>query len=261
MAHKFTTAAFLIIGNEILDGSTKDKNLAELIAQLNPKGILVREVRVVRDEEVAIIDALKQFTDAYDFVFTSGGIGPTHDDITTSTVAKFFGKELQLNQESLQTMQDRYKVEGRDLSYMNDYVMKMAYLPQDAVPIKNSISAAPGFQIGKVYVLAGVPNIFQAMLESLLTEVPQGRVMHSSSMLVYVGESRIAEDLEKMEEEESATNNLEIGSYPRRLEGGPPHYSVKVVARSDQPQLPNEVLGKLQKIFKQRGIDCKMDTP
>ncbi|MCH9664855.1 MAG: competence/damage-inducible protein A [Gammaproteobacteria bacterium] len=261
MSSKFPTAAFLIIGNEILDGSTKEKNLAQLIEKLKPKGILVKEARVVRDDEPTIVAALGQLCDAYDFVFTSGGIGPTHDDITVEAVAKFFGVDLHLNEEALQLMQTRYEESGKDASYMNDAVKKMAYMPPNSVLIENSISAAPGFQLGKVFVLAGVPSIFAAMLEALVVKLPNGPVMHSASMLVYAGESRIAVPLDELEQEQAAEHYLEIGSYPRQRESnGTTEHFVKVVVRSHEPEYPETTLAKLKASLAELGIDCELQS-
>lgn len=238
-------AAFIIIGNEILDGSTKEGNLQTLIAGLKPKGIAVMEVRVVRDEEEHIKIALAQTTPAYDYVFTSGGIGPTHDDITSQSVAAFFNSKLELNQDALQRLTARYE----DPSYINDAVKKMACIPVGAKLIDNSISAAPGFQLENVYVLAGVPKVFTVMLAEVLHQIPSSELLHSGSMTVYSGESRIAQDLIDL-----ADPDIEIGSYPCQGQNG--SYFVKVVVRSYQQELIITTLEKLAQSLHRRKIKC-----
>lgn len=217
------TAAFIIIGNEILDGSTREGNLVELISRLNSKGISLKEVRVVRDEEAAITSAVKHCSNNYDYVFTSGGIGPTHDDITAAAIAKCFEVELLLNEDALSRLNGRYN----DPSYVNDAVRKMAYIPANAQLIDNKLSAAPGFILRNIYVLAGVPSIFQAMLDFIFKSIPQSKRLNFKSIQVNAGESRIAADLSMLDADNP---ELEIGSYPRKNATG--EYSVKVVFRS-----------------------------
>ena len=242
-------AAFIIIGNEILDGSTKEGNLQTLGRGLTGKGIALVETRVVRDEMDHIKLALEQTVPRYDYVFTSGGIGPTHDDITFMAVASFFDVQLELNDESLRRLTEHYK--DRGLNYINEAVKKMAYAPVGAEPIDNAISAAPGFRINNVYVLAGVPEIFQSMLDSLLAKLPGGEIMHRKSLIVYSGENRIAECLAGLQNED-----LEIGSYPGQADDG--SYYTKVVLRSYKRQNIKDGIENLRRDLAKLNISAEL---
>src|SRR5579862_4362123 len=160
--NEIVTAALLVIGDEILSGRTKDKNIGFTAEFLTGIGIDLREVRIVPDEEPEIIAALNALRVRYTYVFTSGGIGPTHDDITADAIAKAFGVSIDYHPEVLALLAARYKP-----GEFNDMRKRMARIPDGATLIRNSVSAAPGFQIGNVFVMAGVPMIMQAMLEDL----------------------------------------------------------------------------------------------
>ncbi|MBE9558517.1 MAG: competence/damage-inducible protein A, partial [Proteobacteria bacterium] len=161
---KTYTAALLIVGNEILSGRTTDANLPYIAGRLNDLGIRLSEVRVVADIEAEVVDALNALRARYTYVFTTGGIGPTHDDITADCVAKAFGLALIESAEARRRLEERYEESGMEL---NEARLRMARTPEGAVLIDNPVSAAPGFQVENVFVMAGVPKIMQAMFESL----------------------------------------------------------------------------------------------
>ncbi|HUI17833.1 MAG TPA: competence/damage-inducible protein A, partial [Alphaproteobacteria bacterium] len=160
---KTVTAAVLVIGNEILSGRTKDANLPYLAVELNKLGVRLMEARVVPDIEERIIAALNALRGAYDYVFTTGGIGPTHDDITAECVAKAFGVPLRRHPEAVKVLASRFK----NPADLNEARLRMANVPEGGVLINNPVSGAPGFQIGNVFVMAGVPAIMQAMFQGL----------------------------------------------------------------------------------------------
>ena len=214
-------AALIIIGNEILSGRTKDKNLAYLAEWLNEIGIQLYEVRVIRDDEKEIIDCVNLLRKKYDYVFTTGGIGPTHDDITTESIAKAFNVELETNPEALKILQSYYK-EGE----LNEARLKMTLLPKGAELVENPVTKAPGFKMENVFVMAGIPSIMQGMLEGAKTFLRIGNKMTSESIDVFMPESYIAEELSKMQDNYP---EVEIGSYPFNKEG---QFGTSLVMRS-----------------------------
>ena len=214
-------AALIIIGNEILSGRTKDKNLAYLAEWLNEIGIQLYEVRVIRDDEKEIIDCVNLLRKKYDYVFTTGGIGPTHDDITTESIAKAFNVELETNPEALKILQSYYK-EGE----LNEARLKMTLLPKGAELVENPVTKAPGFKMENVFVMAGIPSIMQGMLEGAKAFLKIGNKMTSKSIDVFMPESYVAEELSKMQDNYP---EVEIGSYPFNKEG---QFGTSLVMRS-----------------------------
>ena len=214
-------AALIIIGNEILSGRTKDKNLAYLAEWLNEIGIQLYEVRVIRDDEKEIIDCVNLLRKKYDYVFTTGGIGPTHDDITTDSIAKAFNVELETNPEALKILQSYYK-EGE----LNEARLKMTLLPKGAELVENPVTKAPGFKMENVFVMAGIPSIMQGMLEGAKAYLKIGNKMTSKSIDVFMPESYVAEELSKMQDNYP---EVEIGSYPFNKEG---QFGTSLVMRS-----------------------------
>ena len=214
-------AALIIIGNEILSGRTKDKNLAYLAEWLNEIGIQLYEVRVIRDDEKEIIDCVNLLRKKYDYVFTTGGIGPTHDDITTESIAKAFNVELETNPEALKILQSYYK-EGE----LNEARLKMTLLPKGAELVENPVTKAPGFKMENVFVMAGIPSIMQGMLEGTKTFLKIGNKMTSKSIDVFMPESYVAEELSKIQDNYP---EVEIGSYPFNKEG---QFGTSLVMRS-----------------------------
>lgn len=201
-----TTAAVLIIGNEILSGRTGDANLRHIATQLAALGVRLCEARVVRDDEAAIVAAVNALRAAYDYVFTTGGIGPTHDDITSAAVAKAFGVKLERNPAAEQRLLRHYRPED-----LNPARLRMADLPVGATLIDNPISQAPGIRVGNVFVLAGVPRIMQAMFDALRPLLEGGAPLLSHALGLYVAEGVIAAGLGAVQ---ARHDDVEIGSYP-----------------------------------------------
>ncbi len=208
MQQATVTAALLVIGNEILSGRTKDANVAYLARQLTALGIVLREVRMVRDEEDVIVDAVNTLRAAHDYLFTTGGIGPTHDDITCEAVAKAVGRAYRLNPEAKQALERYYDGTGRTL---NEARLRMAHTPEGATLIHNPVSGAPGFQVENVYVLAGIPAVMRGMFENAARTLRQGARVRSREIAVLLGEGDVARRLGELQERYEA---LEIGSYP-----------------------------------------------
>ena len=206
------TAAFLIIGNEILSGRTQDTNLCFLGQRLSELGIRLVESRIVADETPAIIDAIHSLRSGRDTLFTSGGIGPTHDDITTAAVAEAFKRPLVTSEYALSELRRHYTDEE-----LTEPRLKMTLMPEGAEEIPNRISSAPGFRIENVYVLAGVPSIFRAMFDELAPKLRRGPPIQSRSVRARAGESIVAAELGKIQRLYPA---IDIGSYPGADENG-----------------------------------------
>ena len=225
---EIVTAALLVIGDEILSGRTKDKNIGYVAEYLTNTGIDLKEVRVVPDEEPEIVAALNALRARYDYVFTTGGIGPTHDDITADAVAKAFGVSIGYHSEALEILRARVAQTG---GVMNEARMRMARFPAGAELVRNKISAAPGFRIGNVIVMAGVPQIMQAMLEDVAPQLRTGAKMLSETVRADCREGDIGTELGEIA---AAHSGVVIGSYPFMDEkrGANTH----VVLRSRDPQ-------------------------
>lgn len=206
------TAAILIIGDEILSGRTTDSNINTIARFLGALGIDLREVRVVHDEADQIIETVNALRNAYEYLFTTGGIGPTHDDITADCMAKAFGVDISEHPAALKLLMDRSIAMGWTL---NENSRRMARIPHGAELIKNPVSAAPGFQLGNVFVMAGVPKIMEAMLEDVAPRLRTGvRVLSRTVKLSYVGESAAADALREIN---ARYPDLSLGSYPYGL--------------------------------------------
>ena len=204
------TAALIVIGDEVLSGRTKDKNIGHVAERLTDVGIDLREVRVVADVEEDIVAAVNALRARFDYVFTTGGIGPTHDDITADAIAKAFGVSIDVDPRA-RAMLLEYIAE-KDL---NEARLRMARIPAGATLVVNEVSKAPGFRIGNVIVMAGVPRIMQSMLEAVLPELRKGRPMLSRTILAEAKEGDIAAPLRKIAE---TYPDAIIGSYPFRDE-------------------------------------------
>ncbi|MCS6922696.1 MAG: molybdopterin-binding protein [Geminicoccaceae bacterium] len=200
------TAAVLIIGNEILSGRTQDANLAHIARVLGTRGIRVREARVVEDDVAAIVEAVNALRARYTYVFTTGGIGPTHDDVTAQGIAQAFGRPLVRDPEAERRLLAFYPPEKRTPARM-----KMADVPQGAELVDNPVSAAPGFRVENVYVLPGVPVILQAMLDLLAPRLAGGPPLVSRTLVTYAPEGEIAERLAAVQ---ARHPEVTIGSYP-----------------------------------------------
>ncbi|MHB0950528.1 MAG: competence/damage-inducible protein A [Allorhizobium sp.] len=203
------TAAMLAIGDELLSGRTKDKNIGHLAEVLTLTGIDLREVRIVSDEEDAIVEALNALRNRYDYVFTSGGIGPTHDDITADAVSRAFGVPCIYDDEAMRLLGEMY--DRRNMEF-TEARKRMARMPEGSRHIANPVSVAPGFQIGNVHVMAGVPQVFQAMLDNVIATLPAGTKVLSRSIACPYGEGDIGTALAAVQ---SAHPQTSIGSYPQ----------------------------------------------
>ena len=207
------TAAMLVIGDEILSGRTRDSNLHYLAGELTKTGIALGEARVVADDHATIIRAVNDLRVQYDHVFTSGGIGPTHDDITADAIAAAFGAAITHRADAMALLVAHYTRSGLPF---NDARQRMARIPDGAVLIDNPVSIAPGFSLQNVHVMAGVPNIFQAMLASVLPNLTGGAPLLSQSLRVMRGEGDIAGPLGDLA---AQFPDLSMGSYPFNVNG------------------------------------------
>ncbi|MBI1206340.1 MAG: competence/damage-inducible protein A [Azospirillum sp.] len=217
---RVVTACVLVIGNEILSGRTQDVNLSYLARKLAALGVRLREARVIADDEAAIVAAVNQCRTCYDYVFTTGGIGPTHDDITSAAVAKAFGVALERHAEAERRLVAHYR--GGTL---NAARLRMAELPVGATLIDNPVSMAPGFRLDNVLVLAGVPRIMQAMFESVAPNLTGGAVQHALTVSCELAEGELAAALTALQ---GRWPDLEIGSYPYFRRG---YFGVSLVLR------------------------------
>ena len=223
------TAAMLVIGDEILSGRTRDANMHYLAQELTKIGIDLTEVRIVSDDHDRIVAALNDLRGSYDTVVTSGGIGPTHDDITADAVAAAFGAPIDVRDDARGILQAHYDRQGSEL---NSARLRMARIPDGAELIENPVSAAPGFTLGNVHVMAGVPSVFQAMVASVLPTLTGGAPLLSQTLRVNRGEGDIAGLLATIAKEFS---DLSFGSYPFQKDGA---YGANIVVRgSDAARL------------------------
>ena len=241
---KRVTAAVLIIGNEILSGRTHDANLPFLGTELNLLGIQLREARVVADIEAEIVDAVNTLRAKYDYVFTTGGIGPTHDDITAACVAKAFGQKLIRHPEAERIL--RECMAQMDVE-VTEARLKMAETPEFAELVDNPVSGAPGFRVENVYVMAGIPRIMQAMFEGAKHELEGGVTLQSVTVGSYVPEGTIATELSLLQD---AYPDMDIGSYPFFF-GGKPGTNL-VLRGPDQARL-DEAAGRLGDLIRNLG--------
>lgn len=217
------TAGVAIIGNEILSGRTKDANLSFLGERLNELGVRLMEARVVADLETAIVEAVNALRARYDYVFTTGGIGPTHDDITVDCVARAFGLPVVVHPEARRLLEAHYGDE------INEARLRMARAPEGADLVDNPVSVAPGLRIENVYVLAGIPRIMQAQFESLRHELVGGRPLETRSFPVAVPESVVAPGLTALQ---ARFPDVEMGSYPFQRGG---RFGTSLVLRATEP--------------------------
>jgi len=208
-AAKAVTAGIVLIGDELLSGRTRDVNLQQIAQFLQPLGITVSEVRIVPDVQAAIVEAVQALSQRCDYVFTTGGIGPTHDDITADAVAAAFGRKIGVREDARKILEGLYARSGTGLTEAR---LRMARIPEGADLIANPVTGAPGFQIENVFVLAGVPKIARAMLEDAAPRLTRGAVTHSISVrLENAREGDLAERLSALQAEHPDES---IGSYP-----------------------------------------------
>jgi len=234
------TAAMLVIGDEILSGRTRDSNMHHLAQQLTAVGVDLKEVRVVADEADQIIAAVKALSHAYDNVFTSGGIGPTHDDITADCIAAAFDAQIGVRVDARAILAAHYAKAGTEL---NAARLRMARIPDGATLIDNPVSAAPGFKLGNVHVMAGVPSVFQAMVESVLATLKGGQPLISKTLRIERGEGDIAGPLGEVAEDNP---DLSLGSYPFQKDG---KYGAHIVIRGTDEGRIDAALARLEAAF------------
>ena len=239
-----STAAVVVIGNEILSGRTQDINLTYMAKGLAGHGIRLSEARIIPDIESVIVDTINALRSTNSYVFTTGGIGPTHDDITADCIAKAFGVDIDIHPESEKRLLAYWK--ERDIQPNSDR-LRMARIPHGAHLIDNPVSAAPGFQLENVYVMAGVPRIMQAMFDSILPLLQAGAVIESVSVSCNLGEGTIASPLRALQER---FPDVDLGSYPGEVDG---KFRVTLVGRSaDKAQLKKIDL-QLRQLIKNAG--------
>lgn len=235
---EIVTAGILVIGDEILSGRTKDKNIGFIAEYLTNIGIDLKEVRVVADEETDIVDALNALRNRYTYVFTTGGIGPTHDDVTTDAIAKAFGVEVAIDPRAVEAMRQGYSA-----LELTPARLRMARIPHGAELVDNPVSRAPGFMLGNVIVMAGIPRIMQVMLDAVVPRLKKGRPMLSRSVRIEAPEGDVAPGLAAIQ---AAHPDVQIGSYPFFEKGKLGTY---VVLRSVEANALDHVLGALWELI------------
>lgn len=242
------TAALIIIGDEILSGRTKDENTAFIAASLTRVGIALREVRVVADVETEIVEALNALRPRYRYVFTTGGIGPTHDDVTTDAIGMAFGVPVAIREDAVEAMRLQYRPED-----LNPARLRMARIPEGASLIHNAVSRAPGYMLENVIVMAGIPKIMQVMLDEVMHRLAKGHPVLSRSVRIHVPESDMAPALTLLQERYP---DVQMGSYPffehRR-------YGTYIVLRSASEQRLDVALAALWDVIDEQGFDAKID--
>lgn len=236
------TAAIIIIGDEILSGRTLDTNTNYIAKKLSENGIDLKEARVIPDDHEQIVITVNALRSKYTYIFTTGGIGPTHDDITSQAIADAFGVPLELNSEAFEIIKNFYLSQGKEL---NSARKKMAYLPKASALINNPVSWAPGFRIDNVFVLAGVPNIMQAMFNHLLPSLQKGRILQSKNIDILIGESTIAAEFADLQ---SRYPSVQMGSYPFKRDDR--HGTSLVLSSKDAAKLA-EAYSELETFIKQ----------
>jgi molybdenum cofactor synthesis domain-containing protein len=234
------TAAMLVIGDEILSGRTRDSNMHYLAGELTRHGVRLMEVRVVADDHAVIVAAVNALRMTYDHVFTSGGIGPTHDDITADAIADAFGAAIGVREDARALLATHYARAGLEF---NEARMRMARVPDGARLIDNPVSTAPGFTIGNVHVMAGVPKIFEAMVASVLPTITGGAPLLSQSLQVHRGEGEIAGAFGSLAAEYP---HLSMGSYPFIRNGA---HGTNLVIRGTDAGAVAEAMTRLAALF------------
>ena len=237
-------AAILIIGNEILSGRTQDTNTSTLANWLNSIGVKVSEVRIIPDDENIIVETLNFFRKNYDYVFTTGGIGPTHDDITAQSVSKAFGIRYEIHKEAFKILEAYYKP-----GEFNEGRQKMVWMPEKAELILNPTSGAPGFNVKNVFCLPGVPSILKSMLGGIKNKIVGGEPILSHTISLRTVESEIANSLTKVQDQ---NQDVEIGSYPFFHAG---KLGVSIVLRSENQSKIDNCNSQILEFIKEKKIE------
>ena len=245
MSDRLVTACVIVIGNEILSGRTRDANLAYLGARLNDIGVRLMEARVIPDLDEAIVATVNEVRRRFTYVFTTGGIGPTHDDITAASIAKAFGVALVENPEARAILDAHYPP-----GELNQARLRMARTPEGATLIENPVSKAPGFQMDNVFVMAGIPEIMQAMFESLVHRLVGGKPLISRSVTVYLPESKVALGLEALQ---GRYSDVEMGSYPFNRAG---RLGTRLVLRATEAERLDAAANELDGLIVELGSEA-----
>jgi len=248
---KIVTAAMLVIGDEILSGRTQDKNVSYVALKLGDASIQLKEVRVIPDDTSEIVDALNHCRKKYDYVFTSGGIGPTHDDITADSVAEAFSVGIGYDDRAMEILTRHYETSGIEF---NEARKRMARLPNGSSLVDNPVSKAPGFRLENVFVMAGVPVIMQAMMDSIIPELNGGAKMLSRSIGAALPEGKIAKDLGALQDKYP---DVSIGSYPFFRKG---EVGTNLVMRSIVKTSLDSAFTDLEKLLKDSGSEIVETT-
>lgn len=244
-SQRIWTAALAVIGDEILSGRTQDKNIAQIALWLNLQGIRLREVRVVPDVEEAIVEAVNQLRARNDYLFTTGGIGPTHDDITVDAVAKALGVDVVVHPKARAVLESYYETRGG----ITEARLRMARVPEGATLIENRMSGAPGIRHGNVFIMAGVPHITAMMLDALSGKLEGGAPLLSATLGCWVAESEVADLLRTTEK---AHQGCQIGSYPFFREG---RVGANFVVRSTDQDVLDTCVAALKAGLEATGCD------
>lgn len=247
------SAAILVIGDELLSGRTRDLNMHHLAGWLTARGVALKEARFVGDDEADIVRALNELRTRYDYVFTSGGIGPTHDDITADAVAAAFGVRCVEHPAAVRLIEAWYRSRGEETTPAR---RRMARMPEGAELIPNPVSGAPGVRVGNVFVMAGVPRIFEGMLAAVEAAIEKGAIIHSRAATAEnLPESRLADQLRDIQ---NALQGVAIGSYP--IEGDVK--GVTIVARSENAAAADAAISAVAAAMRALGFEPKMgDRP
>lgn len=238
------TCSIILIGDELLSGRTEDANMNHIACEMAKIGIRLEEVRVIPDDEGVIIKTLNTLRKKYTYVFTTGGIGPTHDDITTECVAKAFGVEIYRDESVVELFKQRHGNEIRDT------VFKMADFPVGAETIPNDISTAPGFKMDNVFVMAGIPNIMRVMLQEIIPHLENGPVVQSLQVDILAGESQISLPFEEIQNKYNKA--VSLGSYPFKHDG---KYCTSLVLRSDDEGLLSNAFSDVESMLQVLSIE------
>lgn len=240
MQSEMLTAAIIIIGNEILSGKTQDQNIQFIALELGNLGIKLKEVRVIPDIEEEIITIVNALRKKHTYIFTTGGIGPTHDDITAESISKAFNDKYILHPEAKNIIDNHLSSRGRE---SNQGHLRMAHMPKSATPLLNRETGAPGFKVENVFVMAGVPYIMRAMFEEAKKFLNRSNPIISKSIETFLNESNIASDFSRLQDKYP---EIEMGSYPSLKDG---RWSTSLVLRGNDSKMLEQALGELEQLL------------
>lgn len=248
------SAAVLLIGDELLSGSIRDENLPHIATTLEARGIRVRETRIVPDLEAEIVAAINELRHRYQYVFTTGGVGPTHDDITSDSIAKAFGVQNVVQQDVFDLIKGHLDTKGIEFTTA---AQRMAYAPQGAQIMHSKQSIVPGYRMENVFVMAGVPRIMRLMLDAIVEQLNTGKPILSAAVHANVSEGEIAADLEKIQQQHM---NVDIGSYPQDIGSTRTEYRVIFSVRGTEQEELDAVCNKILHACQARGIAAEIPS-